>query len=488
MLFNSFVFFIFLAGVVLTYYFLTPRLRKYFLVFTSFIFYGFWDYRFTALLLLIPIADFVVGKHIFLAQNSRVKKKFLLISLGFNLTILFFFKYFNFFVSSVSSVLVNFNIQLDYLHINLILPLGISFYIFKSLTYTIDIYRGELKPANSFSDYLLFVSFFPQLLAGPIERAKIMLPQILVMNKPTRMQINQGFALITSGMIKKVLIGDTAGKIVDQIFIQPQYYSSSELLMALVLFSIQIYADFSGYSQIARGVAKWFGFETTINFNQPYLSQNITEFWKRWHISLSLWFRDYLFLPIAYSLSRRIKSRRFWGIPQDKLVYSLATLITFFVCGLWHGANWTFAIWGLLHGVYLSCNKFFSGKKNPTRSFQLKGISSLIRFLFGVVSTYFIVCITWLLFRVDSLNDAIYFLNRMMNWESGNFDQRIIRISISFILVSFIIDALEYYFKEHEYWLKLKAEYRFGLALVSWLLIFLCMLQSAPSPFIYFQF
>lgn len=245
-----------------------------------------------------------------------------------------------------------FGVEYDFLHLNLLLPLGLSFYIFRSLTYTIDIYLEKAEPTGSIINYAVYLSFFPQLLSGPIERASKLLPQIESSQSPNKTQIQQGFALLTLGMLKKVLIGDASGRMVDQIFAQPQYYTSSEMLMGLVLFSIQIYADFSGYSDISKGISKFMGFETMNNFNQPYLSRNITEFWRRWHISLSTWFNDYLFTPLNMNLRR-----------LNKIGAIISIFTTFLLCGLWHGASWTFIFWGGLHGLLLSIHWMLFGKK-----------------------------------------------------------------------------------------------------------------------------
>jgi len=333
MLFNSFIFLIFLALIIPAYYFLSVRWRKPVILIASYFFYGYWDYRFCALLLISTVIDYFTGKYIYATENPKTRNNLLYISLFSNLGILGLFKYFNFFVSSFDAAFSIFGLQLDYLHLNIILPVGISFYTFQTLTYTIDIYRKEIKPTSSFLDFAIYVSFFPQLVAGPIERAKNLLPQIANMPTPTVNQFKQGFVLITVGMFKKVLIGDTTGRIVDQIFAQPQYYASSEMLMGLILFSIQIYADFSGYSSIARGTAKWLGIELMENFNQPYLSANITEFWRRWHISLSSWLKDYLYISLGGN--RKGKGRTYINL-----------MLTMLLGGLWHGASYTFVVWG----------------------------------------------------------------------------------------------------------------------------------------------
>ena len=488
MLFNSFIFLFFFTIVLAIYYYSNASSRKIVLLVSSYIFYAYWDYRFCGLLLLTTLIDYYSGKFIYLSSDKSLQKKLLLVSLISNLGILGLFKYFNFFVESFDKITGLFGYNLDYLHLNIILPIGISFYTFKSLTYTIDIYRGELKPANTFIDYAIFVSFFPQLLAGPIERAKNLLPQIAKMATPTKEQFRQGFVLITVGMLKKVLIGDTTGRIVDQIFAQPQYYASAELLMGLLLFSIQIYADFSGYSSIARGLAKWLGFETMINFNQPYLSASITEFWRRWHISLSTWFRDYLFLPLAYSTTRKMPQKKYLGISSDKVVYFIAIMITFLICGLWHGASWTFVVWGGLHGIYLIWHRFIMKGKRVADSYKFKSYSGLSIFILKVLGTNILILITWLFFRQRTFGEVSYFIERLINWESGDFDSRVIMIILSFSLVTLLIDSLEYYFKEHEFLLRLKPEYRYGFAAACWLMILLYMFQAVPMPFIYSQF
>ena len=294
MLFNSFIFFIFLSVVLPLYYLLPQRLKKYLLLIASYFFYGYWDWRFTSLLLISTVVDYFVGLKLSGELRENRRKLFLIISMVTNLGILGFFKYYDFFISSFAPLAAIFGGNLDYLHLNIILPVGISFYTFQTMSYSIDVYRKRMNPTKSFIDFALFVSFFPQLVAGPIERASNLIPQISRLSNPRKGQIEKGIVLIVFGLFKKVMIGDTTGRIVDHIFTQPENYMSIELISALILFSIQIYADFSGYSSIARGTAKLLGVELMKNFEQPYLSRNITEFWRRWHISLSSWLKDYL--------------------------------------------------------------------------------------------------------------------------------------------------------------------------------------------------
>ena len=375
MLFNSFVFLIFLGIVIPVFYAIkTKSGRNIFLLLASYFFYGYWDWRFCSLLLISTLIDFYVGGKLYKTENEKKRKKLLLVSMVANLGILGFFKYFNFFAESFATLLKSMGGHPDFVLLNIILPVGISFYTFQTMTYTIDIYRRKLEPTNSLIDFALYVSFFPQLVAGPIERASHLLPQLSKKFGATKEQFEKGMVLIVMGLFKKVMIGDTAGRVVDRIFGQPDLYHSPELLMALILFAIQIYADFSGYSSIARGTAKLMGIELMKNFEQPYLSANITEFWRRWHISLSSWLKDYLYISLGGN--RKGKGRTYINL-----------MITMLFGGLWHGASWNFVIWGGLHGIYLAIHKWMLKGKKIKEHFQYQGRKSLIRFSFNVILT-----------------------------------------------------------------------------------------------------
>lgn len=372
MLFNSIIFFVFLGIVIPVYYMLPKKTSKHvFLVLASYFFYGYWDWRFCSLLLLSTVIDFFIAKSLQKSDDDKRRKLLLSLSLFSNLGILFFFKYFNFFIDSFKSISSDLGVELDFLHLNIILPVGISFYTFQTLSYTIDVYRKKLKPTTNFIDFALFVSFFPQLVAGPIERASNLLPQLARRNKVKVEQIKQGVVLIVTGLFRKVMIGDTSGRYVDHIFGNIEMYKSSEVIAALILFSIQIYADFSGYSKIARGTAKLLGIELMKNFEQPYLSTNITEFWRRWHISLSSWLKDYLYFSLGGNRKGKMKMYR-------------NLMLTMLLGGLWHGASWNFVIWGGLHGVYLIIHKLIL-KKRKIRS------TNITRFKFIDVFNIFIV-------------------------------------------------------------------------------------------------
>ena len=466
-------------AVLPLFYLLKGKGKRNLLLVASYAFYGYWDYRFLALLLISTVADFIIGQKLYNAPDQKSKKLYLRTSMFINLGILGIFKYYNFFIDSFDNLVSQFGGELDFLHLNILLPVGISFYTFQTMSYTIDIYRERMKPTNDFFDFALFVAFFPQLVAGPIERAKALLPQISDLKLPTKTQVHAGIVLIVIGMFKKVMLGDTAGRIVDNIFAEPHYFQSDEILAALVLFSIQIYADFSGYSSIARGTAKLLGVELMINFEQPYLSTNITEFWRRWHISLSSWLKDYLYI-FALGGNR---------ISESRTRINLFT--TMLLGGLWHGANWTFLIWGGLHGLYLSFHKLML--KNDKPQVRINGFGSSIfgtlTTFFKIVGTYILVLFAWLFFRAQSFSQAIDLLGRMANWHAGENAFRFLKICVAFGVVTILIDLFQYYYKSHTFLTLVdNMGVRFGILSGLFLVTMLYMFQAKPMPFVYFQF
>jgi alginate O-acetyltransferase complex protein AlgI len=494
MLFNSYIFLIFLIIVVPTYYFLPKRGRTCFLLMSSYFFYGYWDWRFLSLIAFSTVVDYSVGLKIDRSNSSTMKQRYLLTSILSNLVILGFFKYFGFFADSFNKLCQLFHFHLDVFHLNVILPIGISFYTFKSLSYTIDVYWEKVKPTRSLADYALFVSFFPQLVAGPIERTAHLLPQVEKMPTPTKENFRDGFALLTMGMFKKVIIGDTCGRIVDQIFADPSLYTSLELLMGLILFSMQVYADFSGYSLIAKGTAKFLGIDIMDNFCQPYLSSNITEFWRRWHISLSSWLRDYVFLPLEYKCAHyrffqvqsTIHVTRFFHINlslkfKNQIRTSLNLLSTFLLCGLWHGATWTYVFWGGLHGLYMAIHRFMP-KKIKTAS------KSMYSNFFKLCCTQVLVLLAWLFFRAHTFSSAFYILKKFYFWQPSEFSGRIIVIVLTYAGITLVLDVLEYYSQNATFILKLEKPYVTGLYAGLWYVILLYLYQAVPMPFIYFQF
>ncbi|MGD1845351.1 MAG: MBOAT family O-acyltransferase [Salibacteraceae bacterium] len=475
MLFNSYIFLLFLVLVIPTYRILKGRSRTFFLLACSYFFYGYWDWRFCSLLLISTVADFLIGQRLFAATDDRLRKRFLWLSMGINLGILGFFKYFNFFVDSFEPMVQSLGGHLDFLHLNIILPVGISFYTFQTMSYTIDIYRKRIEPTRDFWSFALFVAFFPQLVAGPIERAADLLPRLEKLGLPTREQFRQGMALIVTGMFKKVMLGDTTGRLVDPIFAQSELYRSDELLFGLFLFSIQIYADFSGYSSIARGLAKLLGVELMHNFQQPYLSSNITEFWRRWHISLSSWLKDYLYISLG-------------GNRQGTFRTHINLMTTMLLGGLWHGSNWTFVIWGGLHGTYLILHKLLLKGAKPTTHFEYQNAGQLGKYVLKVVATFLLVLLTWLFFRAEGLGQALEVLSSFVHWETGEFSGRLLKIALAFLVVTMAIDIAEYYTKKHTFLLKVPNGIRQGIMVSMALITLLYLFQAKPLPFVYFQF
>jgi len=491
MLFNSFIFFIFLAVAWWGYHLLPNRRgRAIFLLAASYFFYGYWDWRFTSLLAISTIIDFTVATRMDRTEDQLKRKSLLLVSCISNLSILGVFKYLNFFLDTANAALGALGLNIASLHLNIVLPVGISFYTFKTLSYTIDVYRRKLKPTHSIIDYALFVAFFPNLVAGPIERAGTLLPQISSLEKPERKKINEGLVLITLGLFKKVLIGDSAARIVNNIFGQPELYRSSEMLAGLILFSIQIYADFSGYSNIARGVAKLFGVELMKNFEQPYLSRSFSEFWRRWHISLSTWIGDYLFNPLISAILRRIGRWKLTSVQREmRIAYPCAALMTMLLCGLWHGAGFTFIVWGGLHGIFLSAERLvvYHYRAIPMRK-RIRGFSSLIRFLIGWASTQVLVGFVWLFFRAESLGQVWYFLGKFLHWQGSELTGRFIAIVFTFWVMIMILDIAEYISRSELYLLKFPPAVTAAVCSAVVIVVFLYLATNKPMPFLYFQF
>ena len=404
MLFNSLEYFLFLPTVFILHWFIfnkKPKLQNVLIFVASYIFYGWWDWRFLSLIFLSTVVDYFVGLKIYYSQDDKVRKSYLWVSILFNIGLLGFFKYFNFFIDSWIDLLGSFGYeQKSVWTLNVILPVGISFYTFQTMSYSLDIYYKKLKPTKDFISFASFVSFFPQLVAGPIERASSLLPQILTRRVFKYKQGVQGLRLILWGMFKKVVIADSLGIRVDRIFENYQSMDGGVLLLGLVYFSFQIYCDFSGYSDIAIGTAKLFGMS---NFNFPYFSRDIGEFWRKWHISLSSWFRDYLYIPLGGS-----KGGKWMSIKN--------IFIIFIVSGFWHGANWTFILWGLTHAL-LYIPLFLVGKNRQytTNVVAENNWAPSIKELFQMGITFFSTTIAWVFFRSDSISDSFNYMISMVS-------------------------------------------------------------------------
>ncbi len=343
MIFSSLYFIVFFAIVFLLYWFLNSKFQNPLLLVSSYIFYAWWDWRFLFLLILYSLLDYYIGKKICQTPLANNRKRYLFASISISLILLGFFKYFNFFADSLISGLMILGVDYSSLEtLNIILPLGISFYIFKSMSYSIDIYRKRIIPTDKLLDYMTYLSFFPQIASGPIDRAANLLPQLAKIRIFMYEQVSDGLRQVLWGFFKKIFIADSLAIIVSRTFNNPQSFSGGELLLAVVFFAFQIYADFSGYSDIAIGISKMLGLDTIKNFNYPYFSRSITEFWRRWHMSLSSWLRDYCYYPLIF-LSKK-KSRY--------SIYS-SIIVTFLLVGIWHGVGWNYAIMGLIFGFYM---------------------------------------------------------------------------------------------------------------------------------------
>lgn len=449
MLFNSFEFLFFFPIVLLVYYIIPKKIKYLWLLAASYYFYMCWNARYALLILASTIVTYISGVLIEKAHSSiRLKKWIVAGSFLINLGILFYYKYFNFILDSVSRLAGKFHVQLNMPVIDVLLPVGISFYTFQALSYTVDIYRGEIKAEKNFFRYALFVSFFPQLVAGPIERSKNLLTQI--QNIPVNCKFNwervsHGLTVMLWGLFTKMVIADRIAIFVDSVFNNYTQYGTVELSLAAMGFAVQIYCDFSGYSSIAIGSASILGFDLMENFEAPYFSASIKEFWRRWHISLSTWFRDYIYIPLG-------------GNRKGKIRKWINLLVTMGVSGLWHGANWSYVAWGLLHGVYQIGEDIL---KKPMQKINQKLGTRTDVFSYKLLQrivTFFFVTIAWVFFRSNGVKDSIYYLKLMFT--KGNtwvlFDQSLynlgldrieVQILMLALLVLAVVDYLQYRYK-----------------------------------------
>ncbi|NLG16959.1 MAG: MBOAT family protein [Fibrobacter sp.] len=385
MQFNSIHFILFLFLALTTTALMPQKYRKILLFVGSCYFYAVWDYRFLSLMIFSAAVDYVCGRKIYLTENLKVRKWYLITSVVCNLAVLGFFKYFNFFAESLQHLIGVSNPVL----FNIVLPVGISFYTFQSMSYTIDIYRKDIDPVTKAIDFFLFITFFPQIIAGPIVRAREFLPQLDMPVIFKWKNIIDGVMLFLQGFVKKVLFADLLARYVDPVFSSPGHYSSIECALAVYGFAFQIYYDFCGYTDMATGVAKMFGFQLPLNFNHPYIATSLKMFWQRWHITLSSWLKDYLYIPLG-------------GNRGGKFIVMRNLVLTMFLGGLWHGAQWTFVIWGLYHGILLALEKFTFFSMAHT-----KEKSSLFILIVRNFAIFNLICIGWIFFRAESLKSVM---------------------------------------------------------------------------------
>jgi alginate O-acetyltransferase complex protein AlgI len=481
--FNSFLYIAFLLIVLLLYWNLrSVRRQNTLLLVASYIFYGTWDWRFLSLILISTVFDYLVGRGLERIEDARRRRLLLFVSIAINLGFLGFFKYFNFFVGSAVTLLGSLGLTVNEVSLQIILPVGISFYTFQSLTYTIDIYQGKLKPTHSLLNFALFVSYFPQLAAGPIERALRLLPKIEQPRTVTVSQFESGLVLIFIGLFKKMVIADVAASMIDPVvFTRPDQFSGGEVLLAVYLFALQIYGDFSGYSDIARGSSRLLGIELMENFNQPYFSQTVSEFWRRWHISLSTWFRDYVYIPVSNSLHQRWSSR--FG------VYAVSVMITMLLSGLWHGANWTYVLWGGLLGVYQVISRALRGRAEGLVEHEV-GLVRWSAVVFRIVLTFHLILIAWVLFRTPDIHIVPQVYGQMWAAVGGDWDAAALGMIAPVVLLyglAFSIDLAQIAAANHSFTLRWPVLARVG-AYVSMILLMVFFSVKPYVPFIYFQF
>lgn len=484
MLFNSVNFLIFFIIVVSLYFIIPYRLRWILLLLSSYYFYMAWNPKYIILIILSTIIDYLVSLRMGKERKKSKRKKYLYISLLSNLGILFLFKYFNFFNESFKYLFHNWNMEYNISAFKLLLPMGISFYTFQTLSYTIDVYNGKIKPEKHLGIFALYVSFFPQLVAGPIERSDRLLPQFYEKHDFEYNRVTNGLKRMAWGLFKKVVIADRIAIIVNTVYNNPQNYEGLALMIATGCFAIQIYCDFSGYSDMAIGSASVIGFDLMENFKRPYFAKSIGEFWSRWHISLSTWFRDYVYIPLG---GNRVKlSRNLFNL-----------MITFLVSGLWHGANWTFIIWGGIHGLYLIFGKLI--KKSREKLFlklKLKEIP-----IINMLITFVLVCFAWIFFRANNMSDANYIithlfsgLNKIQNLHelkstviNLGLDQWQLVILFCSIIIMFFVHILEEKKSVINRIMKLPVIFRWILY-YSLVMIIIFFAITNNKEFIYFQF
>ena len=489
MTFTSLTFLIFFSLVFLLYWGLNERRSQNMLLLAaSYLFYGWWDWRFCGLILFSSLVDYFGAIRVDQSQTKARAKFWLLVSVVINLSLLGYFKYANFFLDSFYQIMGSFGWS-DSGLLKIILPVGISFYTFQTISYTIDVYRKKIKPTRSLPDYLVYVSFFPQLVAGPIERGAHLLPQFLNKRRFDPKLASDGMRQILWGCAQKIVIADNLGpRIVSPVYADLSASSGPLIIIATVCFAFQIYCDFAAYSNIAIGVSKLLGFDLMKNFAYPYFSQSVDEFWRRWHISLSTWFRDYLYIPLGGNRCGRSR-------------YAFNVLFTFGVSGLWHGAAWTFVVWGLLNGLGVLPGILKSeNSANKSAPGALPGGSNLLP-SFGVIwrilFTFSFICLTWVFFRANSLTDALAGLAQI---PKGIFNPSLWQDALVFlrsddgltaVLMLCVFVGFEWIARSHDHALQclktLPTSMRWGCYFLIWLLT-LIFFPMQPSEFIYFQF
>ncbi|RLD39899.1 MAG: MBOAT family protein [Bacteroidetes bacterium] len=482
MLFNSIDFAVFLPIVFILYWFVANKnlkLQNILIVIASYIFYGWWDWRFLSLILFSTIIDYTVGLQLSKEENISKRKILLWISILVNLGFLGFFKYYNFFIDNFITAFSFFGMEIKANSLNIILPVGISFYTFQTLSYTIDVYKRKLEPTKDFIAFTAFVSFFPQLVAGPIERATNLLPQFYKKRVFDYNKATDGLRQILWGLFKKVVIADNAAQIANEIFNNSGDYSGSTLVLGAIFFTFQIYGDFSGYSDIAIGTSRLFGFNLKQNFAFPYFSRDIAEFWRRWHISLSTWFRDYLYIPLGGSRGGMwMKIRNTFAI--------------FIISGFWHGANWTFIIWGALNALYFLPLLILNKNRTNTNTVAQGRFLPSFKEFYQMGFTFSLTILAWIFFRADSISHALNYLSTIFSkslFTIPSFEGMNHGLITLMLILFFVI--IEWFGRDGQYAIEslgFKRKKIFRYAFYYLLIIALFIFMGKQQQFIYFQF
>jgi alginate O-acetyltransferase complex protein AlgI len=486
MLFNSMQFLFFFTIVMAMYFAIPYRLRWILLLCASYYFYILWKPAYVILIIITTLITYYAGIRMGKIATKSKRKTILILSLFLNLGFLFVFKYYNFFNDSLRVTFQYYNLFYGSPALNVLLPIGISFYTFKNLSYAIDVYRGDQSPEKHLGYYALYVAFFPQLLAGPIERAKRFLPQLFEKFDFDYSRVTNGLKLMLWGLFQKMVIADNLAPLVDSVYNDPTHYQGTGLILGTLFFAFQIYCDFAGYSDMAIGAAKVMGFTTMDNFNRPYFSKSIPEFWRRWHISLSTWFRDYLYIPMG---GNRVSIPRWY--------FNL--FIVLLICGLWHGANWTFVVWGGLHGTYLIFSAFTQKMREKIhKAIGLDRVPRIHHYLKGII-TFFLVCFGWIFFRANNISDGIYIISHLFTgWEglgiqalkaspffgSLKFHLVVGVVSVGMLLLIHLLQGDNHF----DQWLSKKRVSLRWAAYYSMVLAILLLGHFGTREFIYFQF
>ncbi len=469
MLFNSFAYLLFFPSVALLYYLIAPKYRWLFLLVCSYYFYMNWKPIYALLIFASTAITYFGALRVAKAKSTKAKRNYLYASLVSNLGILFLFKYYNFFNESVFSILDLMGIRIMLPHFDLLLPVGISFYTFQSIGYIVDVYREKIQPETHFGKYALFISFFPQLVAGPIERSASLLPQLNKIAVFDYDKAIEGLKLIIWGYYMKVVVADRLAIYVDAVYNNSEQHGSITLIMATILFSFQIYCDFAGYSNIAIGSARIMGIDLVTNFKRPYFARSISDFWKRWHISLSTWLKDYVYIPLGGN--RVGKGRNYFNL-----------MATFLISGLWHGANWTFVIWGALNGVYQVFYKMLVLKTDNNAV-----VGHRAKILLNIGLTFVLVCFSRIFFRADSLDDAVMIIKRIFSFEGSIFFGEM--SSLVFSLFAIFTLLVKDYIDERNIGFALSTTSGYQYSLYTAMVVTILLIGVFDgSQFIYFQF